>query len=110
VVIDFAMGPPPTGLAAVSAGHAALQRLQAAPPALDRWNGNSADTLPRQLDQPRLPKTHVWRLSLHITASCETTASGGAIREMYKSGLLCAFADGRKDAGSVPCSLFCPNG
>ena len=51
VVVDFAMGPLPTELAAISAGHAALQRIQAegcAP--TSSWSGNFADTLPGQLD------------------------------------------------------------
>ena len=51
VVVDFTMGPLPTELAAVSAGHAALQRIQAAGFApVSGWSGNFADTLPGQLD------------------------------------------------------------
>ncbi len=51
VVVDFAMGPLPTEMAAVAAGHAALQRIQAAGSRAEGgWGGNFDETLPGELE------------------------------------------------------------
>ena len=51
VVVDFALVPLPTEMAAAAAGHAALRRIQAAGSGPgSAWGGNFAETLPGQLE------------------------------------------------------------